>query len=152
MPPKTSKSSEATAAGASEARDGVRALTGAHFRVFVGSKEIDASAVVPLIATTEGEAPQVAISRAVSEGSDLLAWQEGSSADKDDRRDVTVFLLDGPDGAAKVGWRFVGCRPLRWTPPALDALRSAVALETLEVSYDRVTRVDPRESRRTPRP
>lgn len=58
----------------------------------------------------------------------------------DARRDVAVVLLD-EEGNPAARWEFTAAWPARYEAPTLDATRSAVAVETLELvceGYDRV--------------
>jgi phage tail-like protein len=59
-------------------------------------------------------------------------------AGKNDRRPVTIQLLDGPGGDVAGSWQLVGARPSRWAGPALNALASDIAYEELELTFDDV--------------
>ncbi len=70
------------------------------------------------------------LQRGVTRGQELYRWfLEG------DRRDGAVVLL-GADGRESVRWRFSGAWPCRWEGPTLDAGRSEVALEELEIAHE----------------
>ena len=45
----------------------------------------------------------------------------------------------GPDSAGKeiTTWNLAGVVPVKWTGPTLDIMGNAIAMETLEVAYER---------------
>jgi phage tail-like protein len=59
----------------------------------------------------------------------------------DARRDVAVVLLD-QEGEPAGRWELIRAWPARYEGPILDASRSAVAVETLEIVCEGVRRVD----------
>lgn len=73
----------------------------------------------------------------------LFEWhlrvQEGKVDEA--RRDVAVVLLD-QEGEPAGRWELVRAWPARYEGPVLDANRSAVAIETLEIVCEGVRRVD----------
>lgn len=55
------------------------------------------------------------------------------------RKTVTIFLL-GPDGTSKASWRAINAWPVKYTGPDLNATSSEVAVETLEIAHEGLTR------------
>ena len=118
-------------------------LVKAHFRVFIGAEEVGIQAISPLHFEdpdpVDGAVLQtVTLRRAVMLDRRLHAWRTAVAAGKDDARDVTILLLDGPDGKPVNIWRLRTAVPLRWTGPDLDAQSGELAFEELEVTYDKI--------------
>lgn len=114
-----------------------------HFRVFIGVEEIGIQAISPLhfedADPLDDEVIQtVTMRRAVMLDRTLYTWRAAIAAGKDDARDVTIVLLDGPGGKPVGIWRLATAVPIRWSGPDLDALSSELAFEELEVTYDRI--------------
>jgi phage tail-like protein len=61
-------------------------------------------------------------------------YQAGLTQSLGARRDGTVILLS-PQGVPTVAWNFHGGLAAKWTGPAFDAMRDAVAIESLEIAH-----------------
>ncbi|WP_251343938.1 phage tail protein [Haloplanus halophilus] len=74
---------------------------------------------------------------------ELAEWRRLVESGKVDeaRRAIAVVLLD-EEGATAARWEFRNAWPARYEGPALDANRSAVAIETLEIVSEGVERAD----------
>jgi len=106
-----------------------------HFRVLIGRDEIGVSEVSRL--TSETDAPDVVVlRRALTQATELYEWRRRVAGGEDDRRDVTIEMLDAAGGAVVNSWRLLGARPHRWSGPSFDAGGVAVAMEELELTYD----------------
>lgn len=70
--------------------------------------------------------------------SDLWAWFKSYLDGAGRRRDGVITLNDAA-GAAKRAWAFRRGLPLRWSGPSLDAARSAVAIESIEIAHEGIT-------------
>ncbi len=66
-------------------------------------------------------------------------WHEDVVRGEIERRTVSVILLDE---AGEEAWRWVcaDAFPTKWTGPELDAVGSAVAVETVELAHHGLTR------------
>ena len=113
------------------------------FRVVIGRHEVAVAQVTRLSSETHVEEPDrrhafatVVLRRALSRSTDFYDWRRAVADGRDDRRDVSLELLDGPGGRPVSTWRLVGAWPVRWSGPALDALASEVACEELELAFD----------------
>ena len=62
-------------------------------------------------------------------------WNASRASTAQSPRTVTIELLGDNGERPVVGWTFTGCRPVRLSYSPLDALASAVLMETLEVSF-----------------
>jgi phage tail-like protein len=106
-----------------------------HFRVLIGRGEIGFSDVSRLSSET-GAPDVVVLRRALTQSTELYEWRRRVAGGEDDRRDVTIEMLDAAGGAVVNSWRLVGARPQRWSGPSFDASGVAVASEELELTYD----------------
>jgi len=66
----------------------------------------------------------------------LWRWyQAGLSQSLGARRDGTVILMT-PLGLPAVAWNFRSGLAAKWTGPTFDAMRDAVAIESLEIAHE----------------
>ena len=73
--------------------------------------------------------------------SDLWTWFNSYLEGRGERRDGLITLLS-TDGAPVHVWSFRNAIPSRWEGPGLNAGRSAVAVETLEIAHEGIRRED----------
>jgi phage tail-like protein len=73
--------------------------------------------------------------RGVVADNSLLAWLSSFAEGRGKRRDGVVTLLN--DVAQPVrAWRFQRGLPTKWSGPVLDAAKTAVAIEELEIQHE----------------
>ncbi|MDX6408825.1 MAG: hypothetical protein QOE13_1896 [Gaiellaceae bacterium] len=125
-------------------RDQEPLLRRSYFRVLIGENEVGFAEISPLSSKTETGLPgrehqqryeTVILRRALTRSSELFDWRRHIIDGGDDRRDVTIQQLEGPDGAVSNSWRLVGAWPCRWSGPAFNALNAEVAIEELELAF-----------------
>ena len=58
------------------------------------------------------------------------------------RRNVVVELLDEHHEQVIARWKLEGAWPTRWTGPTLDASGTDVAMEEIELAYERLDWID----------
>jgi phage tail-like protein len=117
-----------------------------HFRVLIGRLEVGFSEVGSVTSQTDLTLPadgrhafaSIVLRRALTGSTELYDWRRAIVAGKDDRRSVTIQLLDGPGGEVAGSWQLVAAWPTRWSGPALNALESGIAYEELELTFDDV--------------
>lgn len=118
-----------------------------NFRVFLGSVEVgfchvEGLASESLIDELSGERVErwtpVVLRRALGTDRSLFEWRERAAGGRPYPRDVGLDQLD-PAGERCVN-TFVlsGAWPTRWSGPVLDAGSDSIALEELELSYERL--------------
>ena len=74
--------------------------------------------------------------RGVAFSDELWDWYSSAFArDRASRRDGVVFLQNDLHLPVKI-WRFTRGLPVRWTGPTLNADRSGVAIEELEIAHE----------------
>ncbi|MBE3075289.1 MAG: phage tail protein, partial [Actinobacteria bacterium] len=116
-----------------------------HFLVLIGPRELGFSEVGRLSSETDvtslpGERSHrfetVVLRRALTRSSELYDWRRKIMNGKDDRRPVTIRLLDAAGAGVVNSWRLEGAWPCRWSGPSFNALGNDVAIEELELAYD----------------
>lgn len=80
------------------------------------------------------------LKRGLTDSPALWEWADGTRVGAVTRKNVTVILLD-TDGAATWAWQALRAYPTKWTGPQLQADQGAVAVETLELTHEGLTRV-----------
>lgn len=75
----------------------------------------------------------------LSDDTDLWKWRQNIASGKVDRRNGSIILLsDTGDEVAR--WNFNNGWPTKWTGPGLNATGNEVAIETLEIVHEGLTR------------
>ncbi|MCA1693985.1 MAG: phage tail protein [Actinobacteria bacterium] len=115
---------------------------GDRFDVRIGRRLIGFCHVgaITSFSSPDGEASlaPVVLRRAVGPDQTLWEWYTTAQKSRRARRIVSIALLTG-EGRPVVTWRLEGCRPVRWSGPALDTMLPAIACEEMEIAFDRVT-------------
>jgi phage tail-like protein len=78
----------------------------------------------------------VILRRALTTSTELYDWRRLIVSGKDDRRDVTIRQLSAPGGKPVNAWTLKRAWPIRWSGPAFDAMKSDVACEELELTFE----------------
>ncbi len=79
----------------------------------------------------------VTLSRGITSDRKLWDWKQKASAGTVERHDISITLLDDT-GNPKITWNLFECWPTKWTGPSLDATADEIAIETLELAYERM--------------
>lgn len=69
----------------------------------------------------------------------LWDWRKSVIEGKPQRKNGSVVLND-ETGAEKVRWNFVAAWPTKWTGPTFNATSNEVAIETLEIVHEGLTK------------
>ena len=82
------------------------------------------------------KAGKITLKRGISSSDKLLAWYMDNAQGKisSSRRTVSVVMYDSLLEEV-MRWNFEGAFPSRWTGPSFVSGNSALAIETLELSY-----------------
>ena len=81
----------------------------------------------------------ITLKRGITDSDELWKWRKTVLNGKAERKNGSIVLLDEA-GAEKLRWNFVNAWPSKWTGPALNATSTAVAIETLEITHEEVTK------------
>ena len=120
-----------------------------NFSVAIDGEEIGFTAISPLSSTsveepTRGRAKlthryvNIVLRRALGDDRRLYAWREAIMAGKKDRRRVEIRQLDENGAAISSAWILEGAWPCRWSGPLFDANASEVAMEEIELAFERL--------------
>jgi phage tail-like protein len=66
---------------------------------------------------------------------DMWSWHYDFVQGRGKRKDGVIVLMDEAQRPAKV-WKFRKGIPTKWVGPALNALQSSVAIESLEIAHE----------------
>ena len=87
-----------------------------------------------------GDAPRLVLRRGFTGSLEIYHWCEDARAGREDHiRTVGVDLLDGESGRVVCSWEFTRARPEQLDYSPLRALDGAVLVETLSLSFERMT-------------
>jgi len=76
----------------------------------------------------------------VTDSHELEDWFHETTLGNIQRRSGSIILLD-LDGTPKVKWNFVRAWPAKWEGPHLVGQGNDVAIETMELAHEGITRV-----------
>jgi phage tail-like protein len=79
------------------------------------------------------------LKRGVTDDHSLWDWRKKVIEGKTDRQHGSIVLCDEA-GDEKVRWNFVEGWPTKWTGPAFNATNNGVAIETLEIVHEGLTK------------
>lgn len=66
-------------------------------------------------------------------------WREKAAEGRVERKNGSIILLDDA-GAETMRWNFVDGWPTKWTGPTLNATGNEVAIETVEIVHEGISR------------
>lgn len=119
-----------------------------NFRVIIDGVEIG-FAVISQLASISAEMPlrartkiahryaNVVLRRALGRDRRLFAWRESIMAGKKDRRRVEIHQLDD-DFEPVSSWILESAWPCRWAGPLFDANAAGIAMEEIELAFDKL--------------
>ena len=81
----------------------------------------------------------ISLKRGITDSDELWKWHQTAVAGKAERRNGSVVLLDD-SGVEKLRWNFTNAWPSKWSGPAFNSTGNAVAVETLEITHEELSR------------
>jgi len=81
----------------------------------------------------------ISLKRGITDSDELWKWRLTAVEGKAERRNGSVVLLD-EKGAEKLRWNFSSAWASKWTGPAFNSTGNAIAVETLEITHEELTR------------
>ena len=81
----------------------------------------------------------ISLKRGVTDSDELWRWRQTVVDGKTERRNGSIVLLD-EKGAEKLRWNFSNAWPSKWTGPSFNSTANSVAVESLEIMHEEITR------------
>jgi phage tail-like protein len=81
----------------------------------------------------------ITLKRGITDSDELWKWRQTVIDGKAERKNGSIVLRD-ETGAEKIRWNFSEAWPSKLTGPALNATTNAVAIESLEITQEELTR------------
>ncbi|MEX1361918.1 MAG: phage tail protein [Nannocystaceae bacterium] len=114
-------------------------LAASRFRVTIGDEVVGLCRVLGVALSGEVAPPVVRIERALSSSRVLFDWCRFVLDGRDDDRDVVVHQLDATGERVVLGLHLAAARPVAWHAPRWDTEAGGVAIEALELRYQRLS-------------
>ena len=90
---------------------------------------------------TRAKYPNLILKRGMLQGSALIKWfKDATENHKFDPITINVALLNEMH-VPLATWNFIGAYPVKWEISNLDATRSEVVVDTIEIAYKYFTRI-----------
>ena len=105
----------------------------------VGYRDCNMALELPHKVAGLGEYSNNILKKGVIEESVLRGWLAKGLTEAVERRTVTVSLLDENQNAV-VSWQIINAWPVKYTTPDISAVSSGIAIETLELAHEGMTR------------
>jgi phage tail-like protein len=81
----------------------------------------------------------ISLKRGVTDSDELWKWRQTVVDGKTERRNGSIVLMD-EKGAEKLRWNFSNAWPSKWTGPSFNATGNTIAVESLEIMHEEITR------------
>lgn len=81
----------------------------------------------------------ISLKRGVTDSDELWKWRLTAVDGKVERKNGSIVLLD-ESGAEKIRWNFTNAWPTKWTGPAFNSTGNSIAVESLEITHEELTR------------
>lgn len=76
----------------------------------------------------------------LTDSDELYKWHANASKGKIERKNGSIIVLD-LQGQEKARWNFYNAWPSKWDGPTLSAKGNEIAIDSLELTHERVERV-----------
>ena len=81
----------------------------------------------------------ITLSRGLTDDAQLWEWRKKAMDGKVELKNGSIVLLD-ETGTEKLRWNFMNGWPSKWAGPSLNASGNEVAIETLEIAHEGVSK------------
>jgi phage tail-like protein len=81
----------------------------------------------------------ITLKRGITDSDELWQWRQTVVEGRTERKSGSIVLLDEA-GTEKLRWNFSNAWPSKWTGPSFNSTGNTVAIETLELSHEEVTK------------
>lgn len=75
----------------------------------------------------------------ITDDAQLWEWRKKSIDGKVERKNGSIVLYNDA-GEEKIRWNFIEAWPTKWTGPSFNATGNEVAIETLEIAHEGLTK------------
>lgn len=82
----------------------------------------------------------ITLKRGITDSDELWKWRQTVVDGKPEPKNGSIILRDA-DGSDKLRWNFHKAWPSKWTGPSFNSTSTAVAIETLEITHEELTKV-----------
>ena len=86
--------------------------------------------------------PPIVLRRGITKTNDLWEWYSVVAGGKVKRREGSIVMCE-PSGDELIRWNFFEAYPVKWVGPELNASRSEVAVESIEIIHNGLKAVYP---------
>jgi phage tail-like protein len=81
----------------------------------------------------------ITLKRGITDSDELWQWRQSAVNGVPERKNGSIILLDAT-GNEKVRWNFHNAWPTKWTGPTFNATDNNIAVETLELAHEELTK------------
>lgn len=85
------------------------------------------------------KASNISLKWGITDDKELWEWRKKSIDGKTERKNGSIVLYNDA-GEEKIRWNFVEAWPTKWTGPSFKASGNEVAIESLEIAHEGITR------------
>ena len=82
----------------------------------------------------------ITLKQGLADSTVLYDWMTSGINGAVDRKTITITLLDQEEAPA-ASWQVINAWPIKYTAPDFNATSSEIAIETLEIAHEGMTRV-----------
>lgn len=85
----------------------------------------------------------ISLKRGITDNAELYDWAKkfiDGKGELSERKNGSIVLMDDAGSAEKLRWNFVLAWPTKWAGPSFDATANAVALESIELCHEGVSK------------
>lgn len=82
----------------------------------------------------------ITLKQGLADSMELYKWMIGGINGAVERKTITITLLDEEEAPA-ASWQVINAWPVKYTAPDFNASASEVAIESLEIAHEGLTRV-----------
>ncbi|MEI7025321.1 phage tail protein [Paenibacillus sp. y28] len=92
------------------------------------------------------KSPPLVLKRGLSLSTDLWNWYSSAMNGQITRKTGSIIMYD-QDGDELCRWNFAEAYPIKWSGPELNAMRSEVAVESIEIVHNGLTAYDKKRNK-----
>jgi phage tail-like protein len=84
--------------------------------------------------------PPLVLRRGITDSDELWSWHDDVCNGTIERRNGSILLCGDAGPASGLRWNFIGAYPVKWNGPTLQAATPAVAVESIEIVHQGLSR------------